>query len=129
MYKDMIQKIDIKDASIAEEIRKNMKVATPTDKGLALAWQNPISYNINAGETIDIELPAYGIYLFVSEIMSGSGFIFQKAFSVSNFKILMDASNVIGTYFSLSLAEDGSKIVRVKNLSPTTHQRFSINRI
>lgn len=30
----MIQKIDIKDSSIAEEIRKNMAVATITDKGL-----------------------------------------------------------------------------------------------
>lgn len=30
----MMEKIDIKDASIAEEIRKNMAVATITDKGL-----------------------------------------------------------------------------------------------
>ena len=30
----MIQKIDIKDASIAEEIRKNMNVATASNKGL-----------------------------------------------------------------------------------------------
>lgn len=55
----MIEKIDIKDASIAEEIRKQMAVATSDAKGLLsdslCKTMNHTIVGINPGETISIK--------------------------------------------------------------------------
>ena len=125
----MIEKIQISDASIAEVIRKQMAVATATEKGLVGKMQAPVIYELEANAVVEIELPVYGIYLFVSETMSGTSLIFQKAYSLPNFKILLDVSNIQDVLFNISQVEDGSKIVRVRNLSPTLRQKFSISRI
>lgn len=47
----MIQKIDIKDASIAEEVRKQMNVATPDNKGLMEA--NSVRYVKSSGIMVE----------------------------------------------------------------------------
>lgn len=112
-----------------EEVIKAMPVATMEGKGLAVQCQGRTLYSLNPNEFIDIPIEYYGIYLFVSEQIAGTSLLFQKAYNKSDFKIVLDPSNVHGVLFKLEQLNAGDKSIRVTNLSSSIVQRFSINRL
>ena len=50
-----------------EEVASAMPVATMEEKGMASAGQGRVEYSIVGEGSVDIPLPYYGIFLFVSE--------------------------------------------------------------
>lgn len=111
------------------EVISTMPVATMEGKGLAERCQGRTYYSLGPNGFIDIPLEFYGIYLFVSEQISGTSFLFQKAYYRGDFKIVSDPSNVHGILFKLEQLNDGGKSIRVTNLSSSVVQRFSLNRL
>ena len=111
-----------------EEVASAMPVASLSSKGLASEGQGIIEYRVEGKSSIDITFPRYGIYLFVSEQLKGISFLFQLAYYMYDFKILLDPSGALGTIFNIEQIEAGSKTIRVTNLADS-FQRFSINRL
>ena len=111
-----------------EEEASAMPVASLSSKGLASEGQGIIEYRVEGKSSVDITFPRYGIYLFVSEQLKGISFLFQLAYYMYDFKILLDPSGALGTIFNIEQIEAGSKTIRVTNLADS-FQRFSINRL
>ena len=109
-----------------EEVASAMPVATMEEKGMASAGQGRVEYSIVG--SVDIPLPYYGIFLFVSEELNGSSFLFHLAYYKKDFKAVIDSSNIVGNLFNIEQIKDGSKTIRVTNLRSSV-QRFSINRL
>lgn len=111
-----------------EEVASAMPVATMEEKGMASAGQGIVEYSIVGEGSVDIPLPYYGIFLFVSEELDGSSLLFHLAYYKKDFKAVIDSSNIVGNLFNIEQIKDGSKTIRVTNLRSSV-QRFSINRL
>ena len=125
-YKSMADR-PITDAEVIEQIRSSLPIASLEKAGLAAKCQGKSEYYLQIGESVDVYLD-YGIYIFVSEQIEGSSFLFQKAHHTYNLKILLDPANVHNRYFKIEQLADGDKFIRVTNLI-NNNQRFSINRL
>ena len=68
----------ITDAEVIEQIRSSLPIASLEKAGLAAKCQGKSEYYLQIGESVDVYLD-YGIYIFVSEQIEGSSFLFQKA--------------------------------------------------
>ena len=149
MYRSMAEKQDIRENAMAggtparlrglaangnsisptlEEVASAMPVATMEEKGMASAGQGRVEYSIVGEGSVDIPLPYYGIFLFVSEELNGSSLLFHLAYYKKDFKAVIDSSNIVGNLFNIEQIKDGSKTIRVTNLRSSV-QRFSINRL
>lgn len=125
-YKSMADR-PITDVEVIEQIRSSLPIASLEKAGLAAKCQGKSEYYLQIGESVDVYLD-YGIYIFVSEQIEGSSFLFQKAHHTYNLKILLDPANVHNRYFKIEQLADGDKFIRVTNLI-NNNQRFSINRL
>jgi len=106
----------IKKSDLVEVIRAAMPVATMEEKGMASAGQGIVEYRIVGEGSVDIPLPYYGIFLFVSEELVGSSLLFHLSYYKKDFKAVIDSSNIVGNLFNIEQLKDGSKTIRVTNL-------------
>lgn len=118
----------IKKSDLVEVIRAAMPVATLTNKGLADRSQGKIDYRLGKGESMEITLPDYGIYLLVSITTNGTSMLFQKAYSVKDLIIISDPDNIQGKFLNIEQISDGSQTIRVTNLSQIDRS-FTLNRL
>lgn len=120
--------VKIKKSDLVEVIRAAMPVATLTNKGLADRSQGKIDYRLGKGESMEITLPDYGIYLLVSITTNGTSMLFQKAYSVEDLIIISDPDNIQGKFLNIEQISDGSQTIRVTNLSQIDRS-FTLNRL
>lgn len=118
----------IKKSDLVEVIRAAMPVATLTNKGLADRSQGKIDYRLGKGESMEITLPDYGIYLLVSITTNGTSMLFQKAYNVKDLIIISDPDNIHGKFFNIEQISDGSQTIRVTNLNQIDRS-FTLNRL
>lgn len=118
----------IKKSDLVEVIRAAMPVATLKNKGLADRSQGKIDYRLGKGESMEITLPDYGIYLLVSITTNGTSMLFQKAYSVEDLIIISDPDNIQGKFLNIEQISDGSQTIRVTNLSQIDRS-FTLNRL
>lgn len=118
----------IKKEDLVEIIRANMPVATLSQKGLANRSQGRNDYRLVKGESMEITLPDYGIYLLVSITTNGTSMLFQKAYSVKDFKIISDPDGIQGKFFNIEQISDGDQTIRVTNLNQIDRS-FTLNRL
>jgi hypothetical protein len=120
--------VKIKKSDLVEVIRAAMPVATLTNKGLADRSQGKIDYRLGKGESMEITLPDYGIYLLVSITTNGTSMLFQKAYNVKDLIIISDPDNIQGKFFNIEQISDGSQTIRVTNLNQIDRS-FTLNRL
>ena len=131
----MAEKQDIQENAMAggtparlRGLDANGNSISPTLEEVASAGQGRVEYSIVGEGSVDIPLPYYGIFLFVSEELDGSSLLFHLAYYKEDFKAVIDSSNIVGNLFNIEQIKDGSKTIRVTNLRSSV-QRFSINRL
>ena len=126
----MIEKVQITDSTVIEQIRDVFPESTNSKKGLASQSQAITNYAVKANSYIDIVLPVFGIYTFTCTGIGGFGMIFQKAYNTYASKVVLDPNNIQTTLFKVEHLEDGSSTVRVTSLRPDVPNiQFSVNRI